>query len=202
MKKAIAQLSLDGRCLVFDFINTIGSRKAVQSNDYLQTWSDFITWLTRLKAMPKGKLRQLVQFSDVDPKTTERTMTKVRDTREILYRVFSALPVHKKPEKIALDRFNDALRESFAHISLEIRMDGSDISFAEEKTSLEEPLRIILKSAFDILTDEDYAKIKECPACGWLFLDRTKNNKRRWCSMTDCGSKDKAARYYQRKQGR
>ncbi|WP_344746998.1 CGNR zinc finger domain-containing protein [Streptosporangium vulgare] len=35
-----------------------------------------------------------------------------------------------------------------------------------------------------------------CPSCYWLFLDTSKNGRRRWCSMTTCGSRDKARRYY------
>jgi predicted RNA-binding Zn ribbon-like protein len=43
-------------------------------------------------------------------------------------------------------------------------------------------------------------RVKECPNCGWLFLDTTKNGKRRWCSMEDCGSNVKALEYYYRKK--
>lgn len=34
--------------------------------------------------------------------------------------------------------------------------------------------------------------------CGWLFLDRSKNRSRRWCSMELCGSRDKMRRHYRR----
>ncbi|MFD0480100.1 CGNR zinc finger domain-containing protein [Nonomuraea thailandensis] len=36
----------------------------------------------------------------------------------------------------------------------------------------------------------------ECPSCGWLFLDTTRNGSRRWCSMAMCGSQVKSRRYY------
>ncbi|WP_214108135.1 CGNR zinc finger domain-containing protein [Acrocarpospora catenulata] len=29
-----------------------------------------------------------------------------------------------------------------------------------------------------------------------MFLDVSKNRRRRWCSMTTCGSRDKSRRYY------
>jgi predicted RNA-binding Zn ribbon-like protein len=51
-----------------------------------------------------------------------------------------------------------------------------------------------------LLTTASYVKIKECPSCGWLFLDKSKNGKRRWCNMLTCGSNDKATRYYHRKK--
>ena len=39
-------------------------------------------------------------------------------------------------------------------------------------------------------------RVGECPSCGWLFLDTSRNGRRRWCSMATCGSRDKARRYY------
>ncbi|HET8727128.1 MAG TPA: CGNR zinc finger domain-containing protein, partial [Alphaproteobacteria bacterium] len=34
--------------------------------------------------------------------------------------------------------------------------------------------------------------------CGWLFLDTSKNAKRRWCDMRYCGNRAKAHRHYER----
>ena len=36
--------------------------------------------------------------------------------------------------------------------------------------------------------------------CGWVFLDETKNRRRRWCSMKDCGNRAKARRHYARQR--
>jgi predicted RNA-binding Zn ribbon-like protein len=35
-------------------------------------------------------------------------------------------------------------------------------------------------------------------SCGWVFVDRSRNRSRRWCSSTDCGNRDRAARHYAR----
>jgi predicted RNA-binding Zn ribbon-like protein len=34
------------------------------------------------------------------------------------------------------------------------------------------------------------------------FYDTTKNHTRRWCSMTGCGNRAKAAAFYERKKSR
>jgi predicted RNA-binding Zn ribbon-like protein len=49
-----------------------------------------------------------------------------------------------------------------------------------------------------LLTQGQLDRLGECPSCGWLFLDTSKNRRRRWCSMATCGSRDKARRYYER----
>jgi predicted RNA-binding Zn ribbon-like protein len=45
--------------------------------------------------------------------------------------------------------------------------------------------------------------VRECPgspgkACGWLFVDRTKNGNRIWCVGTACGNRTRAHRRYRR----
>jgi predicted RNA-binding Zn ribbon-like protein len=39
-------------------------------------------------------------------------------------------------------------------------------------------------------------RVKVCPACRWLFLDRSKNQSRRWCDMKVCGNRAKVHQHY------
>jgi CGNR zinc finger len=47
----------------------------------------------------------------------------------------------------------------------------------------------ITLSALTLLMAKDLLRTKRCAGqeCGWLFLDTTKNNRRRWCEMRVCG---------------
>ena len=58
----------------------------------------------------------------------------------------------------------------------------------------------IAASAARLLLGEDKANIKECGGCGWLFLDQSKNKRRRWCEMKTCGNRAKARRFYNSKK--
>ncbi|WP_405062183.1 CGNR zinc finger domain-containing protein [Kribbella sp. NBC_01505] len=51
-----------------------------------------------------------------------------------------------------------------------------------------------------LLEREDLSRLRECQdnGCGWLFLDRSKNGSRRWCSSGDCGNRARAKRHYAR----
>ena len=40
------------------------------------------------------------------------------------------------------------------------------------------------------------ARVHACPRCGWLFRDRSKGRRRRWCLMKVCGNREKVARHY------
>jgi predicted RNA-binding Zn ribbon-like protein len=65
-------------------------------------------------------------------------------------------------------------------------------------------VRRVLWATAQLVTSPALARLRQCAnrECGWLFLDTTKNNSRRWCSMEECGSRDKARRYYRRSRRR
>jgi len=52
------------------------------------------------------------------------------------------------------------------------------------------------RSALAALAEPDRLKI--CPNCRWLFLDRSRNRSRAWCDMAVCGNRVKASRHYRR----
>jgi predicted RNA-binding Zn ribbon-like protein len=72
------------------------------------------------------------------------------------------------------------------------------------KTKLDWVLNPIIRSAADLLVSDELKKVKVCSdrACGWLFLDVSRNQSRPWCDMQDCGNRAKAGRFYQKKAGR
>jgi len=54
-------------------------------------------------------------------------------------------------------------------------------------------------SALSLLRDETIARLRICPNCSWLFVDRSRNSSRLWCDMAVCGNRQKANRYYRRR---
>ncbi|WP_374229125.1 CGNR zinc finger domain-containing protein [Ktedonobacter sp. SOSP1-52] len=57
----------------------------------------------------------------------------------------------------------------------------------------------IVRSAAELLTSSERSLVRECASatCSWLFVDRTKNHRRRWCTTTGCGNVAKIRRYRQ-----
>ena len=58
----------------------------------------------------------------------------------------------------------------------------------------------VARAAADLLLSDELAHLRMCASdeCAWLFLDRTKNQRRRWCDMKTCGNRVKARRHYER----
>lgn len=53
-------------------------------------------------------------------------------------------------------------------------------------------------SALSLAASPEPERMKICPNCGWLFLDRSRNRSRTWCDMAVCGNRSKARRHYHR----
>lgn len=55
-------------------------------------------------------------------------------------------------------------------------------------------------SALSLLAAETTARLRICPNCRWLFVDRSRNGSRQWCDMAVCGNRQKARRHYERRR--
>jgi predicted RNA-binding Zn ribbon-like protein len=54
------------------------------------------------------------------------------------------------------------------------------------------------RSALMLVARPEPDRLKICPNCHWLFLDRSRNRSRAWCDMAVCGNRAKASRHYHR----
>lgn len=107
----------------------------------------------------------------------------------------------------------DALRDFRAGVRQAILGQGSlDLGFTLATPELpfaqwlrRQALRdLVAASALSILADpRELERVKLCPGhdCGWLFLDETKNARRKWCLMEVCGNRAKSSRHYARAVG-
>lgn len=63
------------------------------------------------------------------------------------------------------------------------------------------PLGPVAADFSRFLKEAETERLRRCsnPACTMVFYDTSKNNTRRWCSMSLCGNRDKVARFRARK---
>lgn len=54
-------------------------------------------------------------------------------------------------------------------------------------------------SALSLFSSGSVRRLKVCPNCNWLFLDKSRNSSRLWCDMSVCGNRAKAKRHYRRR---
>jgi predicted RNA-binding Zn ribbon-like protein len=98
----------------------------------------------------------------------------------------------------ALAAINRVLGRSAGTRRLEERPDGSFArTFVPAGDAFAGLLIPVVESAADTLVVGELARVRRCAdaRCPRVFLDGTKNGRRRWCDMATCGNRAKAARY-------
>lgn len=179
----MADVTPVGNALCLDLTNTVNARPVAQ-RDRLATVGDARSWARDVQRPIAG---------DVG----EAGLTSARALREVVYRVFQPLAHGRRPARGDLD---DLLR-TYATGAAEARLRRSGDTYAMTwpgERTLESLGWEVAASAMGLLANGPLTRLGECPSCGWLFLDTSKNGLRRWCSMATCGSRDKARRYYDR----
>jgi len=75
-------------------------------------------------------------------------------------------------------------------------------TWAGPATAWDRVLGPVARSAADLLTSPEVPQLRECASgtCSWLFVDRSRTHRRRWCDMKVCGNRAKARRHYQRQK--
>lgn len=199
-QRTVSDIPLDGGTLCFDFVNTIESRKKFPQHDYLFDYGETLKWCERQSDFEQGYIRDLRTQYNRDPKKSEAVLKKIIETRKILYGLFSAMALHKTPDSGLIKLFNHQLTEMLAGLRLDFHGTHHTISIPFNAEDFYDPLKHIMYSGYHVLLNEDPNRIKECAECGWIFLDKTKNNTRKWCNPLYCGSRTKSRRYYQRKK--
>jgi predicted RNA-binding Zn ribbon-like protein len=98
----------------------------------------------------------------------------------------------------AVAEINRVLGRSAGTRRVEERPDGTFVrSFVPVGDAFAGLIIPLVDSAADALLTGELARVRRCsdPRCPRVFLDTTKNGTRRWCDMSTCGNRAKAARH-------
>jgi predicted RNA-binding Zn ribbon-like protein len=191
-RKSIDQLRLDGGVLCLDFINTIDNRKRKESVDYLDSYAGLLKWYQHAGTLSPKILHTLERLGKDYPQKAAMVFEKSIRLRELLHQLFVAVAGGRKPAAADLLQFNSYLSEAFANLEMTWQEGNGKLIF--NAPALEQVYWWLVKSAVELYTSGRQAAIKECPSCGWLFLDNSRNGSRKWCSMSTCGDVDKVTR--------
>ena len=101
----------------------------------------------------------------------------------------------------ARDHLNEVL--ALARRFLRIEANGDGTPRLRERHSWDDARQLLVppaEAAAELLADEDRHLVRHCegPTCTLWFYDRTKSHRRRWCSMSACGNREKARKHRER----
>lgn len=202
-KRNAASLKLLGGRLCLDFINTLDWRGAETPVEFLNTYSDLVSWSRHAGISTPGETRQLTKLAKGCEAEAQQVRQQAVGLRETIYRIFSAVSQNKNPSPTDLAGFNQHLSLTMKASQIIKTKAGFSWNTTGDKARLDWILNPIIRSAAEVLVSDEIKNIKTCadPACGWLFVDISRNKRRRWCDMQDCGNRAKASRFYKKTQG-
>src|SRR5580700_595625 len=175
--------------LALDFANTESGRGFPSHQNHFREAKNVVDWLRPRVAesadLAADLLAQAIAF------------------REAIHDIGAALGRHAKPPEAALASLSALHARCVAKAELAPGALSCRWSWSVRTAPVEAALGPIALAAVRLFTEGDFDRIRECGghACGWLFYDRSKNNRRRWCEMEVCGNRAKQRRLAARRRG-
>lgn len=193
------QFELVGRP-VLDLINTIDERKA-GGRELLGDYGDLLDWSIQSQLITKAGARRLQRIAAARREDGRRALGRAKDVRENLFSIFSALVARRPPARRAIEAVNGWFAAAQRHRRLVSVPGGASYRYEVKADDLDQMLwPAIMDAAEFIVSEETTRRLRMCQGatCGWLFLDHSRRGDRKWCDMSVCGNRAKAARHYAR----
>jgi predicted RNA-binding Zn ribbon-like protein len=194
--------TLTGGILCLDFANTVDDRPTDQPIELLNNYSGLVLWSRQAGIITPQASQHLVREARRHAEEATMILEQAMTLREAIYRMFSAIAGGRMPEATDLGTLNTALTPALARSQIIPTTAGFEWGWVVDADALDQVLWPVARSAADLLTSDDLTAVRECAGydCGWLFMDRSRTHRRRWCDMKICGNREKARRHYQRKK--
>jgi predicted RNA-binding Zn ribbon-like protein len=203
-----SQFVFDAGTLALDLLNTwrFDGDRAL---DLLQSPEDVVTWLAAVGLPGDASFPELSS----SPPNRRILLDEAIWLRQDILLIVQSLVDEELPPPYTVHALNRILTES----GTSFRLDSLIITSEEEESegmqdqlvlnahecasSVLGVLQPIALSAARIVTEANPTRIRQCAAenCMYWFLDTSKSGRRRWCSMSRCGNRAKAAKHYRQR---
>jgi predicted RNA-binding Zn ribbon-like protein len=192
----------DSGRLPLDFANTAEWHASDHPLEMLEDYPDLVAWSEDAQLLSKSEAASLLGDADRAPKEAAKSLKKVVASRDVIYRMLTAIAAGETPNNSDMRKFNQALAEGLEKTVITTTTSGFEWNWDNSKRTFDQMLWPILRATAELLTSQDIKQVGQCAddrGCGYLFYDTSRNHSRRWCSMDSCGNRAKAKRHYQRK---
>ncbi|MCX7355872.1 MAG: CGNR zinc finger domain-containing protein [Alphaproteobacteria bacterium] len=187
-----------GNALCLDFVNTLTWRGTRWPHDYLRSYGDLVDWSRRGGLLDEAEAGELHKRAAKDRRRGDVVLGAARELREAIHGLTASVARGKGHASGDMAVLNRVLAKAPRRRGLAKGEAGFVWKLSERPRTLDVMLFPIAESAGETLIAAESARLKSCasPECGWVFLDTTRGNRRRWCDMADCGNRVKARRHY------
>lgn len=199
----INAIRLVGGSAVLDYLNTCDGRRPgtglKEVVDKLSSLEDVVHWFFHAGLIEQDEHQHFVALVRRSSWQTLTAFQQMIDFREALYRLLLPLALGREADAQSLEALNQALAAT-AYQRLLVSTPvgilwrwrvGDDLGSMTDGF-----MGRLAVQASTLLTCGELSRLKVCatPDCDWIFLDTSKNGRRRWCQMTVCGAREKTRR--------
>ena len=199
----INAIRLVGGVSVLDYLNSCDGRRPgsalTEVVDKLSSLEDIVHWFLHAGLISEDEHPQLLSQVSESSWHAVTAFQQLIDVRESLYRLFLGIALGQPVDPAGLDALNDMLVRSSGQrvlVSTPVGVIWKWRPFETLEGMTDGFIGRLAVQAATLLTSPDLARLKVCgtPDCDWLFIDTSKNGRRRWCQMNVCGAREKAKR--------
>ena len=179
--------------LALDFANTVHSFGNHEPGDDLKTNADLIDWGVQAGVIKECERQRLLRKIEGD----KTVLRRARQLRNLVFYLFVHVRVLGWPERTTINEFNKYVSEIMPRARIAEVEGKGQFQCEPNATPLERLHFEVVRAAIELLMSGNLDRVRECQGedCSWLFLDTSRNGKRRWCDMQACGNRAKARRF-------
>ncbi|GLV53392.1 hypothetical protein KDH_02470 [Dictyobacter sp. S3.2.2.5] len=201
-RREIGTIALRGEQLCLNFTNTVSWHASDHPHEWIHSYNDLLSWSRHTGMLDEDEYGQLLQAAKHWPTDAAAVLSSALTLREAIYQIFSDVVADHSPQQESLAIFQQAYADAIVHAQLVLEAEGFTFSWRHNARNLSLPLWVIAHSALELLRSQEWRRVKKCPGdgCGWLFVDRSRNQSRRWCNGQNCGNRVRVRQHYQRRR--
>jgi predicted RNA-binding Zn ribbon-like protein len=200
-RRGKAKRGLESEPHALRFVNTVAWRLAESPEERLSSAEALLEWLGANGIGDKNALEELSEAWRSRPAEGAAFYEMAIRFREAIYDILVAKMRGIEPLQPTLALFNELLTSARPDLRLEWDRNALVWRMRHGRVSPFDLLGPIAFSASELMTGIKAGKVRQCEddrGCGWLFVDESRAQRRRWCAMGDCGNRAKARRHYRR----
>lgn len=202
LKRVPRRFTHIGERLWLDFVNTDEMRRGDRV-DLLRDFDLLVEFLEEVGSLDAERAAGMHRRGLQQPAGAAAALVDARRVRAALRALAERGALSEKARWDALTEINRVLGRSAGTRRVEPRADGSFArSFVPVGDAFAGLIIPIVESAADSLITGELGRVRRCGdnRCTRVFLDSTRNGRRRWCEMATCGNRAKAARFRARER--
>jgi predicted RNA-binding Zn ribbon-like protein len=179
--------------LALDFANTVHSFGSRDPGDDLKTNADLIDWGVQAGVIKEHERQRLLRKTEGD----KTVLRQARQLRNMVFSLFAHVCDLGWPERTTINEFNKYVSEVMPHARIAKVEGKGQFQCDPNATPLQRIHFEVVRAAIELLMSGKLDRVRVCQGetCSWLFLDTSRNGKRRWCDMQACGNRAKVRRF-------